>query len=74
MMDSSPLAFGIAEACAIARIGRTTLYAAIRGGELRARKIGKRTLILQQDFLEWLNSRPIAGSVDSSTPKGESDA
>jgi excisionase family DNA binding protein len=58
MESTVPLALGIAEASSVARIGRTTLYAAIKSGELRARKVGKRTLILQQDLVEWLNSRP----------------
>jgi excisionase family DNA binding protein len=66
MKSASPLAFGIAEAASVARIGRTTLYGAIKSGELRARKVGKRTLILQEDLLDWLNSRPSARSRDSS--------
>ena len=41
----SQLAFTISEACSAARIGRTRVYQAIRAGELRARKHGKRTLV-----------------------------
>jgi hypothetical protein len=33
---NSPLAYSIAEACAVARAGRTALYEAIRSGALRA--------------------------------------
>ena len=71
MKTASPLVFGITEAASVARIGRTTLYAAINSGELRARKVGKRTLILQEDFLDWLNSRPSARSLDSSMQSKE---
>ena len=54
----TPIALTIAEACAASRIGRTRLYEAIRAGELCARKHGKRTLILDEDFRSWLESLP----------------
>ena len=34
-MALNPLAYGISEACALTSVGRTTLYAAIKRGELR---------------------------------------
>ncbi|MBP0115315.1 MULTISPECIES: helix-turn-helix domain-containing protein [Bradyrhizobium] len=56
----TPLVLKISEACAASRIGRTKLYDAIKRGELRARKNGKSTLILQADLVEWLNGLPPA--------------
>ena len=52
------LALTIAEACAAARVGRTRLYLSIKDGSLRARKHGKRTLILREDLGDWLKSLP----------------
>lgn len=58
--ESSPLAHTIQSAARKATIGRTTLYNAIRSGELRARKIGRRTVILEHDLARWLSTLPTA--------------
>ena len=47
---TTPAAYTIAEACAVAGIRRTTLYKEIRAGDLRAVKIGGRTVILVDDL------------------------
>jgi excisionase family DNA binding protein len=49
----------IIEACDIAGIGRTTLYQAISEGQLKARKIGKRTLVLRTDLQNFLSALPV---------------
>ena len=41
----APLAYSVAEACKVSRIGRTYLYHLINEGRLEVRKVGKRTLI-----------------------------
>ena len=48
----------IAEACAMAGIGRTRLYAAIAAGDLVARKFGKRRIILRSDLRRFLENLP----------------
>jgi excisionase family DNA binding protein len=55
------LSLSIEEARAATGIGRTKIYEAINSGILRARKLGKRTIILKDDldaFLSGLESYP----------------
>jgi excisionase family DNA binding protein len=41
-------------------IGRTAIYRAIKRGELKTRKFGRRTLVLDEDLRAWLHSMPAA--------------
>ena len=56
-METS-LAYSIAEACTVTRTGKTALYQAIKTGELRAVKRGRRTLVLPADLKEWIEKLP----------------
>jgi excisionase family DNA binding protein len=58
----APMAFTIEEAGLVSRIGRNSLYLAVQTGALRARKLGKKTLILRDDLRAWLESLPPASS------------
>jgi len=51
-------AWSIIQFCHCFGIGRTTVYEQIKQGRLRARKIGKRTIITDYDAEEWLRNLP----------------
>ena len=53
-----PDALSIADACEKAGVGRSTIYEAIAEGRLKARKLGRRTLILRDDFTQFLVALP----------------
>jgi len=54
-------AHSIAETCALTGLGRDSIYSAIRSGKLLARKLGKRTLVTDDDLRRFLAGLPRAG-------------
>ena len=56
--NGTPLGRSINAAALRAGVGRSTIYSAINSGALTARKIGRRTLILDVDLKTWLGSLP----------------
>jgi excisionase family DNA binding protein len=59
--QSPRVALSIHEVCAQTGIGRDTLYKAIRGGALKARKLGRRTIVSARDLDAFLQNLPSAG-------------
>lgn len=54
----SPIAVKFKDAIKISGVGRTSLYDAIRRGELKAIKRGRSTLIMTEELKRWLSSAP----------------
>lgn len=51
-------ALSIDEVREVLGLGRTRIYQAIAGGELKAKKIGRRTIILRTDLAAFLGALP----------------
>lgn len=57
----SKLSLSVEEVVSATGLGRTKIYALLRSGKLKARKVGARTIILKDDlddFLKGLESYP----------------
>jgi len=61
----APISLSIADVVASTGLGRTKVYAAIRDGELAIVKIGKRSLVLDDDLRAWLRRHRFAREADA---------
>ena len=52
------IALSVVEAAQRAGVGRSTIYEELASGRLGARKLGRRTVILEADLRQWLASLP----------------
>lgn len=57
---SEKLSYTIAEAVAVSGVSRSTLYRAMKAGDLQARKRGRTTLFMADELRRWLESLPAA--------------
>ncbi len=55
-----PLALSPSDVCRCYGIGKTQLYAEIKAGRIKARKLGRRTLIAASDVQAWFNALPVS--------------
>jgi hypothetical protein len=65
--DLSNLAYSIGELADKGPIRRSSIYNQIAAGRLRARKIGRRTIILDEDWRAFLAGTPIVEPAKGAT-------
>ena len=59
--STARVSFSVPEAAKMTGFGQTTIYAEIKTGKLRARKLGARTFITIDDLRAWLEGKPVIG-------------
>lgn len=52
------LAYSINEVVELTGVSRSRIYQLVTSGELRTRKLGRRTLVLSVELTQWLSSLP----------------
>ncbi len=60
-----PRAYTIRDFCRAFGVGRTLVYEQIATGNLKAKKLGKRTLILAEDAENWATALPSMNGAQS---------
>jgi excisionase family DNA binding protein len=68
---AQPVIYSVRQACELTHAGRTTLYAAIKAGQLRAVKRGRSTLLLREDLLRWVGGFPSIRELRPATKFGD---
>jgi excisionase family DNA binding protein len=58
VVEDRPIAYSVAEAAKQVKSGRSKLYQEIKAGKLVARKLGRKTLILDEDLRAYAKSLP----------------
>ena len=56
--EPTPQAFTVDQFCVRNNVGRTTTYAEIKAGRLRAKKVGTKTIIPAKDEQVWRDNLP----------------
>lgn len=57
--EAAPLTHSPSDAARVVGCGRSAIYRAMSSGSLKARKLGRRTMILDEDLRTWLSALPV---------------
>jgi Helix-turn-helix domain len=71
---SESIVYGIPKACELANTCRSKIYAAIKSGDLVAKKHGRRTVILDDDLRRWIKSWPSTKKPDIESHAADANA
>lgn len=60
LSSENKAAYSVEDFCDLYGIGRTQAYEEVKAGRLKAKKVGRRTIITPEAGQEWLASLPSA--------------
>ena len=58
----NPMLLGVADACRVLGIGRSSFYEAVSRGEITIKKLGKKSLVAHSDLIAWANRLPVSST------------
>ena len=68
VLHGEPEALSVADVARVSGLGRTFVYSALADGTLRARKAGRRTIVMRADLRAFLDGLPAYKS-EASSPR-----
>jgi excisionase family DNA binding protein len=63
------IALSIPEAKELSGVGRSSIYEALKSGNLPGKKLGKSTLILRDDLIRWMQALPSYAEASVPAPR-----
>jgi excisionase family DNA binding protein len=59
MLSDKQLAYSVEDFADVLAIGRTKAWQLVRKGDIPVRRIGRRTVILREDIIKYVESLPV---------------
>jgi excisionase family DNA binding protein len=58
ILEKRAAGLNVLEAAKMAGVGRSTIYQELASGRLKAKKLGRRTIVPEHALAEWMSSLP----------------